>query len=199
MTFTTWLPCYRRSATTQRAKNILNMVPQIEENTKKVQKIFHKDKQQRIIDAGDLSYVDNIYTRPYSMTSSIFETFCETQISSNSHYLPDLTKLKKEFFAKECDGIHVQKSDANSNINNFSIDLTCKEVMPIEESQEPTHFDNNSKTENLQNYKTHDLDTTCDYDSDDSVRDKDYNPPESETSSDESIGEVKQKKIGNYV
>lgn len=145
------------------------------------------------------NYLDNIHTRPYSMTSSVFDTFCESQLSNNSHYLPDLTHLEsvnETFFAKNCDDkVHTQELETNSSLYNSSIDLNCIEVMPIEESPESTNFGCNNKIEKLPNYPTQDLNTLCDYDSDDSVRDKDYNPSESDTSSDDSIGEGKRKKF----
>lgn len=156
-----------------------------ETSTTKIQNTTNKGLKKQVIDPGDPNYFDNIYNRPYSMTNSVFDTFCETQISNNSHYLPNLINfdsLNATTAPKKCNDI-INSQENNPYLHNSSIDLTCKEVMPIEESPEST------------NYPTQDLNTTCDYDSDDSVRDKDYNPSESDISSDDCIGEVKRKKF----
>ncbi|KAF9814824.1 hypothetical protein SFRURICE_015396 [Spodoptera frugiperda] len=167
-----------RSAIAQRTQNIINMVIQ-------------KDTNEKVVDPGDPDYFVNIYTRPYFMTSSVFDKFCDTQISNNSHYLPDLIKFES------LNVTFVTKKSANTELDYItnSIDLTCKEVMPIEESPESTNFDSNNKMNKLTNYSIQDT-TICDYDSDDSVRDKDYNPSEcGATSSDDSVSEIKQKKL----
>ncbi|CAG5020246.1 unnamed protein product [Parnassius apollo] len=112
----------------------------------------------------ELQHFDTLYyKRPYSMTSNVFEKFCDTQITYNSTILNNSDQDFKTSPA--------QSHDALPNLDHVQIDLTCNEVMPLEELSFNVTEQNDisSSTYAFQ----------CGFDSDDSVRDKDYLPSDS--------------------
>ncbi|CAG5033376.1 unnamed protein product [Parnassius apollo] len=115
------------------------------------------------------------------MTSNVFEKFCDTQITYNSHVLSSiLNNLNKDF--KTCPA---QSHDALPNSDRVQIDLTCNEVIPLEELSFSVTEQNDisSSTYALQ----------CGFDSDDSVRDKDYLPSDSSSGLSDDFESVKPR------
>lgn len=77
---------------------------------------------------GLTEFINRIYAEPYSMTStgSVFDTFCETQVTYNSHHFLSLStqSLFNEF----------EISPHQITINRLDpteIDLTCNELMSL--------------------------------------------------------------------
>lgn len=146
-------------------------------------------------------YLNRLYARPYSMTSRHFQTFCETKISNKSQYLlEELNNKKNTEVFKERDTVVQENSTipihkpTTPNPECFSIDLTCKEVMPLEADLESNEQLSSDAKNSSKHSISQDLSAHLDYDSDDSVKDKDYVP--SDTDSDISTNyflEVKQK------
>ncbi|CAG5041184.1 unnamed protein product [Parnassius apollo] len=107
------------------------------------------------------------------------EKFCDTQITYNSHVLSSiLNNLNKDF--KTCPA---QSHGALPNSDQVQIGLT-NEVIPLELSFNVTEQnDISSSTYALQ----------CGFDSDNSVRDKDYLPPDSSSDSSDDFESVKPR------
>lgn len=96
----------RRSSVPQRIKKIIALV----ENEKDQGEVSSKSETQEVL-------VKELYAREYSMTSSVFNTFCETQISYNSYHasnLPNnLNRLKKAFPETQIDS-HLEPASPTS-------------------------------------------------------------------------------------
>ncbi|KAH9631747.1 hypothetical protein HF086_014748 [Spodoptera exigua] len=112
-------------------------------------------------------FINRIYAEPYSMTSTVFDTFCETQVTYNSHHPLSLgtQSLFNEF----------KISPHQNTVNPTEIDLTCNELMlPLDFSplDEEIPLNTEGTCEN----------SPLDFDSDDSVIDKDYCPSDSSES-----------------
>ncbi|KAF9409849.1 hypothetical protein HW555_010898 [Spodoptera exigua] len=136
-----------------RAQTILDMVKEEKSNQYKPTRkpdpaqdmIKPKQPEPKTKPGPDLTeFINRIYAEPYSMTSTVFDTFCETQVTYNSHHLLSLStqSLFNEF----------KISPHQDTVNPTEIDLTCNELIPL------------------------------DFDSDDSVIDKDYCPSDSSES-----------------
>lgn len=137
------------------------------------------------INISKSDYIDGIYTREYSMTSSIFDTFCETQTTNTSYHLAnmDTNKLKEALFTESTVDRTITK---HHNIVNprIEVNLTCNELMPPDSPLDlEVQLNTNVTCEN----------SPHDFDSDDSVLDKDYYPSDSPESPD--MSNVSEKKI----
>ncbi|KAF9419617.1 hypothetical protein HW555_003895 [Spodoptera exigua] len=159
-----------------RAKTILDMVKEEKSNQYKPTRKpdpaqdMKKPKQPepKTKPGPDLTeFINRIYAEPYSMTSTVFDTFCETQVTYNSHHLLSLStqSLYNEF----------KISPHQNTVNPTEIDLTCNELMlpldfsPLDE-EIPLNMEGTCENSPL------------DFDSDDSVIDKDYCPSDSSES-----------------
>ncbi|CAH0719235.1 unnamed protein product, partial [Brenthis ino] len=157
------------SAISKRAQTILNMVKEKPATLLPNQNL--KTKNNSKPKPGSTDHVMNsIYMRPYSMTASIFDTFCETQTTYNSHHLLslDTSKLKQALSNETRVHQTITKDVAKTPVK---VDLTCNESMPLEDSPLEVEFQSNTK-EMYEN-------SPHDFDSDDSVLDKDYFPSDS--------------------
>ncbi|KAH9633754.1 hypothetical protein HF086_011053 [Spodoptera exigua] len=150
-----------------RAKTILDMVKEEKSNQYKPTRkpdpaqdmIKPKQPEPKTKPGPDLTeFINRIYAEPYSMTSTVFDTFCETQVTYNSHHLLSLStqSLFNEF----------KISPHQNTVNSTEIDLTCNELMlpldfsPLDE-EIPLNMEGTCENSPL------------DFDSDDSVIDKD--------------------------
>lgn len=70
---------------------ILKMITNQEENYK-TEEIPSETVFENLKPSG-LDYVTGIYTRPYSLTTSVFDSFCETQVTYNSHHSSNLENM----------------------------------------------------------------------------------------------------------
>ncbi|CAG4975927.1 unnamed protein product [Parnassius apollo] len=121
------------------------------------------------------------------MTSNVFEKFCDTQITYNSHvHSSILNNLNQDF--KTCPA---QSHDALPNSDHVQIDLTCNEVMPLEElSFNVTEQNDISSSTFALQYG---------FDSDDSMRDKDYLPSDSSSDSSDDFKSIKSSSPKSHV
>ncbi|KAF9411384.1 hypothetical protein HW555_009785 [Spodoptera exigua] len=159
-----------------RAQTILDMVKEEKSNQYKPTRkpdpaqdmIKPKQPEPKTKPGPDLTeFINRIYAEPYSMTSTVFDTFCETQVTYNSHHLLSLStqSLFNEF----------KISPHQNTVNSTEIDLTCNELMlpldfsPLDE-EIPLNMEGTCENSPL------------DFDSDDSVIDKDYCPSDSSES-----------------
>jgi hypothetical protein len=169
---------------TRRAKAILDMVKDKPANPVTT---YASNQNTQNLRTPNLDYVDSIYRRDYSMTSSIFDTFCESQTTYNSHHLASLNtnKLKEALLNKSTTDCTIKKH-RNTPTPHIEVNLTCNESMPTD-SPLDLPLEAHQKI-NLT------CDSPHDYDSDDSVRDKDYNNCPSDSSSSSSKSDVSQEK-----
>ncbi|KAF9405474.1 hypothetical protein HW555_013807 [Spodoptera exigua] len=146
-----------------RAKTILDMVKEEKSNQYKPTRkpdpaqdmIKPKQPEPKTKPGPDLTeFINRIYAEPFSMTSTVFDTFCETT---------------------QCLFNEFKISPHQNTVNPTEIDLTCNELMlpldfsPLDE-EIPLNMERTCENSPL------------DFDSDDSVIDKDYCPSDSSES-----------------
>lgn len=129
---------------------------------------------------GLTEFVNRIYAEPYSMTGSVFDTFCETQVTYNSHHF---LSLSTESVFNELE-ILPHKIPIN---DPTEIDLTCNEIMS------PNDLSPLDEEIPLNLQRTYCENSPLDFDSDDSVIDKDYCPSDSSESHMSDISESTRK------
>lgn len=89
----------------RRVKTMLDMVA-AENSTSSPVLTTNIEKKKIESDQGLKERINKLHSRPYSMTTPVFEKFCETQNSLTSYHFHDLpkhlNKLNEAFPAKEC-------------------------------------------------------------------------------------------------
>jgi hypothetical protein len=187
------------SAFSTRAKAILDLVA-AENNCTTSIPTTSKEKTKIEINPIVKESIDKLYARPYSMISQVFDKFCDTQTTFGSHHLQGLEicviKLKATLCLPNtaCESLPSQSMITTTLEHNK--DLTCYEKMPsISGEQKLGEFNtlnspsaNNNNEYIIDNFMPQapfsDTQSAPDFDSDDSVRDKDYIPSNSSDDSD---------------